>query len=129
MKVYIAGPMRGYAEYNFPAFMEAEKDLLARGHEVVNPARTDLENGFDPTRSLEEQGSPTIKDFMRRDIPLVLECDALYLLAGWEDSEGAKIERHIAFAVGMPILYAPDATRDPVATRILQGRRLKMLNG
>ena len=40
-KVYIAGPMSGYEEFNFPAFNKAE-ELLRKsyGYEhVVNPAK------------------------------------------------------------------------------------------
>ena len=40
--IYIAGPMRGYPEFNFPAFYAAEERLRARGHAVFNPARRDV---------------------------------------------------------------------------------------
>ena len=46
-RIYIAGPMTGHAEHNFPAFHAAAKRLHEAGWEVVNPAdnfggRTDL---------------------------------------------------------------------------------------
>ena len=38
MRVYIAGPMSGIENSNFPAFHAAAAELRALGHEVVNPA-------------------------------------------------------------------------------------------
>lgn len=43
MKVYVAGPMRGIPEFNFPAFNLAAKNLRADGHVVFNPAERDNE--------------------------------------------------------------------------------------
>ena len=46
IKVYIAGPMRGIDDDNFPAFYEAEETLKKQGvYEVLNPARMD-EKGY-----------------------------------------------------------------------------------
>lgn len=41
MILYLAGPMRGIPEFNFPAFMSAAADLRAQGHIVFNPAERD----------------------------------------------------------------------------------------
>ncbi|ECE8819412.1 DUF4406 domain-containing protein, partial [Salmonella enterica subsp. enterica serovar Reading] len=38
MKVYIAGPMTGYENFNREAFHRAEKALKREGHTVLNPA-------------------------------------------------------------------------------------------
>ena len=38
-KIYIAGPMTGYENYNYPKFFKIENILKEKGWIVVNPAR------------------------------------------------------------------------------------------
>lgn len=85
MKVYISGPISGllYEEVE-KAFNEAETSLKEQGHEVVNP----LNNGL-PRES-------TWNEHMRADLKLLLDCDAIYLLKGYQNSKGAMIEYDLA---------------------------------
>lgn len=91
-RIYIAGPMSGYPDYNFATFNEAAKRLRAAGYEVVNPAEMD---GGDTSQSWGY--------YLKRDLPQLLSCDAVALLPGWERSRGAKLEVQTAKAVGMPV--------------------------
>lgn len=101
MKIYIAGPMSGYPEHNFPAFFEAEKTLHRRfawvglDVEVVNPAKINEHLGTDQEWHV----------YLRNDIKQLVECDTIYLLKGWEASKGATLEFHIAERLGMKIYY------------------------
>lgn len=96
VKVYLAGPMTGLPDDNLPAFHEGAARLRALGYEVVSPAETDGE----------PQSSRTWADWMRRDIALLLVCDGVACLPGWEASRGATLETDIARGLGMPIICA-----------------------
>lgn len=106
MKCYIAGPMKGRPGFNFPAFDEAEERFRALGWEVVNPARLDREQGFDPFKDEAESA----EFYMRRDLPHVCGCDAIALLPGWQDSGGANDELTVAKMCGLLILDAETMT-------------------
>jgi len=89
IRVYVAGPMTGKPDLNFPAFHGAAASLRASGYEVINPA----EINPDPTAKWE--------DCMRQDIAQLVTCDGIALLPGWQNSRGAKLEQHIATQLGM----------------------------
>jgi hypothetical protein len=42
---------------------------------------------------------------MREDIKALMDCEAIYLLAGWRESEGSSIEAVIALKVGLKRVY------------------------
>jgi len=98
IKIYIAGPMRGHEEENYPAFYKAERLLEAkRVYEVINPARMDEEYG--------PEYGVNYKDALKRDIDEIFNVDAMYLLRGWEKSEGARVEHALAVYLGLSIQY------------------------
>ena len=101
MRVYIAGPMRGKADFNRPAFDDAAALLRDLGHDVVNPCRLDEELGF----FFETDADITpehLKEIMSRDIAALYSCDRIAMLPGWEGSGGASLERQAAYYVGIP---------------------------
>lgn len=102
-KVYIAGPMQGRKMNNFQAFAQAAAYLRSIGYEVVNPAESDMAEGIDPTRSLDDQGILR-ETVLRRDFQSLLECDRIWKLQGWECSEGAQAESLIARLSGIKVL-------------------------
>lgn len=115
MKIYIAGPMTGYKDWNFPAFFEVEEQLIKLGHEPVNPAHND---GATVQAALESAGKPEAPNnpwrwYMRRDLPHVLEVDAICVLPGWQKSKGASLEVTVAKAIGLPIMVIKDGRLVP----------------
>ncbi len=93
MKVYIAGPMTGYPDFNYPAFHDAERALIEAGHEPLNPAAN-----FDGDTTRER------REYMRRDIEMLLMAEAITFLPGWEKSKGATLEMRIAMELNLIIL-------------------------
>lgn len=106
-KLYIAGPMRGYPRFNFDRFAASARSLREAGYAVVSPAEMDLEDGdFDPDNP-GEITKDRYERWMRRDLRALADCDAIFLLPGWQNSEGAK--RELAFALAMNLEVIPCA--------------------
>lgn len=107
-KIYIAGPMRGYPEFNFPAFASARDLLNSRGWDAISPADMDIAIGFDPKQP--HLATPEFLDAaLRRDIDAILESQAIYMLKGWENSVGARAEYWLARWRGIEIHFEPGA--------------------
>ena len=87
MKLYLSGPMTGIAEFNVPAFTKAAQQLRDAGYEVVSPAESGTGENW--------------TSFLRADIKLLVDCDAIALMDGWKGSKGARLEHHIADELGM----------------------------
>ena len=96
-RVYISGPMTGFDDFNVPAFNAEAARLRAMGLDVVNPAE------LNP-----QQPPPSWEQCMRNDIAALMTCDTLALLSGWELSDGANLELHIAHRVGIRIVNASE---------------------
>ncbi|SDX13948.1 protein of unknown function [Variovorax sp. YR634] len=92
-RIYIAGPMTGKPELNFPLFHREAARLRAEGFEVANPT----EINPDPTAGWVA--------CMRADIKELVDCDAILMLPGWEWSEGASTEHYIAQKLKMRVIY------------------------
>lgn len=75
MKIYIAGPMSGYEDCNYPAFAQVAAILRNAGYEVVSPAELNDQNtGY-----------------------------AAAMMEGWPKSKGANVEFQIAVILGLEI--------------------------
>lgn len=101
MRIYLAGPMRNYPLWNFPAFEEGAKVLRAMGHDVISPAEHDIACGFDPCS--ETLDGFDLKAAFRWDLEQVMAADAVVCLPGWEKSKGATAEASVAVAIGTPV--------------------------
>ena len=112
-KVYVAGPMQGYPNFNFPKFAEVAERLRSIGHEVFSPAERDIEiHGNEvskaPTGNLKEieHTGFSLRDALADDTAYICkEATAIAMLPGWENSKGAQAEWALARALGLKIWY------------------------
>jgi len=94
-RIYISGPMTGIEAHNFPAFRVAGERFRKAGWDVANPAenfggRTDLAR----------------ETYLRSDVVMLAQCDAIALLPGWEESRGATLEAVLAAEIGLKFFDA-----------------------
>lgn len=111
-RFYVAGPMRGYDRWNFPAFDAARDKLLALGIQVISPADLDRQRGI--TEDTTEFNPGEFKIAMAIDMWALLNCTGIFLLKGWEDSSGARQELATAQAIGLEIEFDDDAVEGQV---------------
>jgi hypothetical protein len=110
--VYLAGPMRGIKDFNFPAFHVAATFLRSKGFEVLSPAENDERTyGADYFKSPtgDEKDTPlfNLRTALLEDTQLIIEsADAVAVLPGWERSSGALTEVSLARALRLPVFSA-----------------------
>jgi hypothetical protein len=94
MKIFISGPITGTTDY-MERFSNAQKYLESLGHSVINPVLV--------TSNLPED--TTQKEYLSLDLTMLCMCDAIYMLKGYLESEGALAELHTAKSIGCEIFY------------------------
>lgn len=100
-RVYVAGPMRGYVRFNFPAFFAMSDVLRTAGFDPVNPAQLDIDDGYKPDDVPADwdwsQYPPgfSADDVVDRDLKAIMTCDNYIMLPGWEKSVGARAEKGV----------------------------------
>lgn len=128
--IYVAGPMQGIPEFNFPLFNAVTKVLRAAGHTVFNPAEKDIErlDGVDlskgnATGNIAEANKLgfSLRHALAEDTQFIaLKADSILMLPGWEKSNGAQAEHRLAVALiseGMEIKYlSPPEAKHAMAT-------------
>lgn len=94
MKAYISGAITGTTDYE-DRFEAAERWLYEHAfREVINPAAIS---------ALLPKGMPWY-EYMGVMLPLLKYCDAIYMLKGWENSAGARIEHEYAQKLGLVVM-------------------------
>lgn len=102
-RVYLAGPMGGVADWNFPAFDEAEKRWMDAGYVVTTPASVARATGVKLGDVVDDA---TIRLTIQVDLVYLFNSDAIALLEGWEKSKGVAIELAVAQFLDIPIKCA-----------------------
>lgn len=100
--IYLSGPMGFMSDsetnpWNTLSFHEAASRLRRCGYFVISPGDTNGGINLEISR-------PT---YLRVDFHSILCVDALVILPGWEDSEGAKMEIALAQNLDLPVYEWP----------------------
>lgn len=100
MRIYLAGPMSGKPDFNFPAFDVAAKMLRTAGHEVFNPADADREKWGENVEVIGRKA--TYAECMRLDLNWIIDhAEGIALLPDWDQSKGAQSEYWLAMCLGL----------------------------
>ncbi|MGN6693879.1 MAG: DUF4406 domain-containing protein [Aquihabitans sp.] len=116
-RIYVAGPMTGLPDSNYPAFRTAAAQLATAGYDVEDPSTNT---------------NPTPDDYhawLRAGLAQLITCEGVALLDGWEASGGARLEVNIAATLGMRVRHLHDwlneaallALADKIGDRIARG--------
>lgn len=117
MVAYLAGPMTGIPDFNFPAFNAATWALRNAGYIIYSPA--ELDDG---------DTSKPYCYYLRRDLQLLLDpmvgINTIILMPGWWNSRGATLEALLGARLHYTLYeYEADGER---ANNM--GPRLELLN-
>lgn len=94
LKIYISGKIAHMdLDERRRAFKMAADYWQLKGYDVFNP----FENGLSQDEDWRKH--------MRVDIRALVDCDAIYMLQGWELSKGAKLELDVASSCGIPVWF------------------------
>lgn len=122
MFIYIAGPMTGIPYFNFPSFDGAKRHLeglYGFKAEIFSPADHDRELlGKDKDwlpkdedhdgqwKYWKMENAPGLRTMLGEDLAWIAEKGThIYMLKGWENSQGAKAEWALAHALGLEFIY------------------------
>ena len=100
--IYLSGSMTGQPDWNKPLFDEYEKRLYKMGAVYV----------YNPAWDASDDNDRSHEFYMLRDLSTLTRrieggCpffDYVVMIPGWEESEGARVEREVALACGIEIV-------------------------
>jgi len=102
LRIYVAGPYtaptREQVDVNIARASEATAVLLRKGHYPFSP--------INMTAHFDELYPDIDKDtYIKSDLKWLELCDAILLLPGWQESEGAKLEYKRAEEMGLTMYF------------------------
>jgi len=111
MRVYIAGPMRGYPQDNHAEFDRIEKLWKDAGHNPVSPAYMARALGKERKEGEFDSTPKSMREVMIIDTVVICGCDGIALMKGWQKSKGATMELALAHSIGISVYDAETMQR------------------
>lgn len=97
---YLAGPMSGYEDYNYPAFENAAQILRQTGVKIESPHENPWPENY------EAMGESKLWiEMMAITHRQMQKCHGIILLKGWPQSRGARIELQEALLKNQPVWF------------------------
>lgn len=97
-KYYLAGPMSGYPDFNFPLFHKVLALLRGVGMVIIPPV--DIEGSMEGVKPDER----TWAEFLAADVALIAgetnRIDGIVFLPQWSKSRGARLEAFVGLLEG-----------------------------
>ena len=99
MKIYISGAISGLERKEYiKRFANAEEKLVKRGYKVCNPTK------LLPSKHLWVFNIIGYNLTLLYDLWHLMQCDGIYMIKGWECSNGARLEKSFADIFGLKII-------------------------
>lgn len=102
MKLFLVGPKFDVENSNFPDYHRSAAYWRGLGHDVISTAEMDILEGADHDNgwgtTLEDE---YMNDLFRRDVSVLVTCDAVILMENWKDDDQASLLAEIAEFSGM----------------------------
>ena len=101
--IYVSGKITVTSDY-VARFSTVEDKLIAEGYEVLNPVR----EGKRLEHCLETE-KPTWVQYMKYAIATMMKADYIYMMSGWKQSKGARLEHFLSRVLNYNIIYEEQA--------------------
>lgn len=96
--IYLSGPMTGIPHYNYPYFQHVWLAITDTGATCLSPHHVDGGDQVGENTAPQPYGY-----YFRKALRMMLVCEKIVMLPGWEDSKGATMELAAARLCGMKV--------------------------
>lgn len=103
MTIYLSGPMSGYSENNKSIFNHWANYFRERGHKVINPCEFPHVEDF-CCEATDCECEWTYDYYIALSLKLLESADAVYMIEGWKESNGAKLEHKKAVDLMLAVM-------------------------
>lgn len=128
--LYLAGPMTGFPQFNFPLFDRASRNLREAGFNIISPHELDSElvrevamcSEDGDLAAMEADTQETWGQILARDVEMLADkCSGIVFLPLWNGSRGAVLEATTAILSGHSTFYEYEEFEDPYLPERLRG--------